>query len=196
MPKLTDTQLVILAAAAQREDGAVLPLPTSLKLVGGALTSVLKSILKKDLVAEQPAVADATAWRKAEDGQRMMLVITHAGRQAIGVEVEQGTDEPKTKAKSKANKRQPAKTGKPARETQTPKPAATSARPGSKQGLLVDLLSRRRGATITEAVEATGWQAHSVRGAISGTLKKKLGLTLTSEKRDGRGRVYRIAGKA
>jgi hypothetical protein len=43
---------------------------------------------------------------------------------------------------------------------------------------------------------ATGWQAHSVRGAISGALKKKLGLEVTSEKIDGRGRVYRIAEAA
>ena len=46
--------------------------------------------------------------------------------------------------------------------------------------------------TIAEAVVATGWQSHSVRGAMSGTLRKKLGLTITSEAVDGRGRVYRI----
>ena len=57
---------------------------------------------------------------------------------------------------------------------------------------MIDLLARKNGATIEEAVKATGWQAHSVRGAISGGLKKKLGMTVTSEKIEGRGRVYRV----
>ncbi len=52
------------------------------------------------------------------------------------------------------------------------------------------------GATIEEIVEATGWQAHSVRGAISGALKKKLGLAVTSEKVQARGRVYRIVERS
>jgi hypothetical protein len=60
---------------------------------------------------------------------------------------------------------------------------------------LVELLSRRDGASIAEAVKATGWQPHSVRGAISGTLKKKLGLAITSDKVEGRGRIYRITRK-
>jgi hypothetical protein len=58
--------------------------------------------------------------------------------------------------------------------------------------LLIDLLSRKHGATLAEAVKATGWEPHSVRGAISGTLKKKLGLNIASEKVVRRGRVYRI----
>ncbi len=68
-------------------------------------------------------------------------------------------------------------------------------RAGTKQALLIDLLKRKKGATIDEIIEATGWQAHSVRGAISGTLKKKLGLTVTSEQIEKRGRVYRIVGR-
>lgn len=68
--------------------------------------------------------------------------------------------------------------------------------PKSKQARLVALLRRRRGASLAELVEVTGWQAHSVRGAISGTLKKKLGLTITAEKVAGRGRVYRLAAAA
>ncbi len=54
MPKLSDTQLVILSAAARREDGTVLPLPRSLKVNKAAATTVLKSLLKKGLVAERP----------------------------------------------------------------------------------------------------------------------------------------------
>ena len=77
-----------------------------------------------------------------------------------------------------------------AKSTSTQSPPA--ARQGTKQALLIDLLKRKKGATIDEAVKATGWQAHSIRGAISGTLKKKLGLTVHSELMGSRGRVYRI----
>ena len=68
----------------------------------------------------------------------------------------------------------------------------TAVRKGTKQTLLIDLLKRKTGATIADLVKATGWQPHSVRGAISGALKKKLGLTVTSEPIEKRGRVYRI----
>ncbi|WP_425300352.1 DUF3489 domain-containing protein [Pukyongiella litopenaei] len=54
------------------------------------------------------------------------------------------------------------------------------------------MLRAEGGATIAEVVAATGWQAHTVRGAMSGALKKKLGLTITSEKVEGRGRVYHV----
>src|SRR5438128_9121434 len=65
-------------------------------------------------------------------------------------------------------------------------------RQGTKLARLIDMLRRERGATVAEAVAALGWQAHSVRGAISGALKKKRGLTIQSEMHDGRGRIYRI----
>lgn len=55
------------------------------------------------------------------------------------------------------------------------------------------MLRRKDGATIEEIIAATGWQAHTVRGAMAGALKKKLELEVTSEKIEGRGRVYRIA---
>ncbi len=56
------------------------------------------------------------------------------------------------------------------------------------------MLSRAKGATIEEMAAQTGWQTHSVRGAISGTLKKKLGLAVISAVVEARGRVYRISG--
>ena len=56
------------------------------------------------------------------------------------------------------------------------------------------MLRRAKGATIDEIVEAFTWQPHTVRGAIAGALKKKLGLNVTSEKDEKRGRVYRIVG--
>jgi hypothetical protein len=65
-------------------------------------------------------------------------------------------------------------------------------RQGPKLARLIDMLRRERGATVAETVAALGWQAHSVRGAMSGALKKKRGLTIQSEMHDGRGRIYRI----
>ena len=193
MTKLTDTQFIILSTAAQRDGGSALPLPKSVKLRDGAINHVLKSLLKKGLLDEQPAGHDGTAWRESKDGQRLTLVISAAGRQAIGIEADQAPKKQSAAAKASAGKRRArakrqAADSKSKRKTQRP-----AARAGTKQSVLIELLSRRDGATIAEAVKATGWQPHSVRGVISGTLKKKLGLAVTSEKVDGRGRVYRVA---
>ncbi len=75
-----------------------------------------------------------------------------------------------------------------------PAPALKPARrrTGTKQEALIAMLRAEGGATIDEIVAALDWQPHTARGAISGALKKKLGLTITSEKVDGRGRAYRI----
>jgi hypothetical protein len=62
----------------------------------------------------------------------------------------------------------------------------------SKQDAVIAMLRRPEGATVDEVANATGWQRHTVRGVFSGTLKKKLGLTLASAKEE-RGRVYRIS---
>ena len=62
----------------------------------------------------------------------------------------------------------------------------------SKQATLIKLLARPGGATIDEMAKATGWQRHSIRGMMSGVLKKRLGLSIASEKEE-RGRIYRIA---
>lgn len=72
-------------------------------------------------------------------------------------------------------------------------PKEREARTGTKQAMLIEMLRSPDGATIEEIVAATGWQPHTVRGAIAGALKKKLGLEVTSEKVEGRGRVYRIS---
>jgi hypothetical protein len=73
-------------------------------------------------------------------------------------------------------------------------PAGGSARPraGSKQARVIGLLQRPEGATIDEIASAMEWQRHTVRGLISGALRKKLGLDIVSEKTD-RGRFYRIS---
>lgn len=65
-------------------------------------------------------------------------------------------------------------------------------RKGTKQALLIEMLNRPAGASLDEIVTATGWQSHTARGAMAGALKNKLGLNITSEKDESRGRVYRI----
>ena len=69
-----------------------------------------------------------------------------------------------------------------------------AARPNSKQAMLIEMLKRSDGATIEEIAKKFEWQPHTVRGAIAGALKKKLGLDVQSEKVEGRGRIYRIEG--
>lgn len=203
MPKLTDTQLVILSTAARRDDGASLPPPKSLKLQGGVVNHVMKSLLKKGLLAERPAGRDGAAWREGKDGRRQSLIITDAGRAAIGVAPDEQSEPPPAIIMPRGSKRSVGRRRKASVPKGAPKPklkakktvSPAEIRPGTKQALLVDLLQRKEGATIAEAVKATGWQPHSVRGAISGTLKKKLGLAVASDKVAGRGRVYRIAAK-
>ena len=75
-----------------------------------------------------------------------------------------------------------------------PEPQPDAKRP-SKQDEVIAMLRRSEGATVDEVASATGWQRHTVRGVFSGTLKKKLGLTIASAKEE-RGRVYRINGPA
>ena len=75
-----------------------------------------------------------------------------------------------------------------------PEPQSNARQP-SKQDGVIAMLRRAEGATVDEVASATGWQRHTVRGVFSGTLKKKLGLTLASAKEE-RGRVYRIAEPA
>jgi len=92
-----------------------------------------------------------------------------------------------TAAKKKATR---TKKAKPKAATKTERAPRTD----SKQSKLIEMLKRPEGVTIAEVVEALQWQAHTVRGAIAGALKKKLGLKIESEKVDAeRGRVYRIA---
>ena len=205
MTKLSDTQLVILGAAAQRADLSVLPLPDSLKLKGGALAKVMDALRNRGMI------------RVIEtDGGPERVVITSEGMAALGLESDDDarTDAPEaataptsaesdapaveapapaaeadgaaTPAKTKPAKRKgKARTTKTAPVSSEPE-AATGATPtakptpraGTKQALMIDMLKRPEGATVEQIAAATGWQHHTIRGAISGALKKKLGLTV------------------
>lgn len=186
---LSDSQLVVLTAACQRADRSVYPLTA--KLPGGAAAKVLGALLKQGLVKEVQAKREDTVWREDKKRGRLTLRATPAAFKALGIdpaetptEADADAGEPVTEADT--GRRRPRKKGEA-------KEKAPRTRADSKQAKLIEMLKRSEGATIDEIVKAFDWQAHTVRGAIAGALKKKLGLNVISEKSEARGRVYRIA---
>ena len=168
--QLSDAQAVILSTACARGDGMVFPVTTGLK--GGAVGNVCKSLLKRGLIEEVAATDLNTVWRHDEERGPITLRATPLAYSTLGI-----TEEPEGPA------------GWPAG---APAPQPARRRSGTKQETLIAMLRAEGGATIDEIVAALDWQPHTARGAMSGALKKKLGLDLTSEKVEGRGRAYRL----
>lgn len=187
MARLFDTQLVILSAACQRDDRLVLPLPERLK--GGAANKVIDSLTAKGFIEEVDAKHGDPIWRKKRNGHGVTLVVTDAAFDALGIEIDADPDSASTCATGRDEV--PAAAEPATALDSAPKTLKT--RENTKQAKLIAMLRAPDGATIEEIVAALDWQSHTVRGAIAGALKKKLGLDVTSEKIDGRGRVYRIA---
>jgi hypothetical protein len=208
--KFSDTQLIILSAASQREDHAVV-LPVNLK--GSAGKKVVDKLMSEALVQELPAKDGMPIWRRDDDNRAYSLRITNAGFKAIALE---GPDDPVQEpcvksaigarltvltARSKMPTKRQSRSGKAAnkkwkvaaRTNAGNKPSSKHAA-GSKQDSVLALLRRPEGASLDVLVKATGWQKHSVRGFLAGTVRKKLKLPLVSEKVDSV-RTYRI-GKA
>jgi hypothetical protein len=182
-----------------RINGAVLPPPGSVQLNPGALRLVLQSLLKQALVQEVPANRDDVSWRETDAGNRMALVISDEGCAAIGVDAI-GTG-PATELNELQRLERPATAPMASAEAAKPLAAisatiASQPKAGTKLSILIEALPQPNGATIEDLIVATGWQAHSIRGAMSGALKKDRGLIVTSEKLEQRGRVYRLPGAA
>jgi hypothetical protein len=195
--QLSDTQLVILSAASQRNDWHVLPLPDHLK--GGAASKVVASLLGKGLIEECDAMRGDPIWRETDDGHGTTLVLTEHAFAALGIAPDDtsGPDAPQTTTGgSTCVDTAPADHDASSVDNAPTAPAGRTSRPlreGTKQATLVAMLRAPEGATIAEIVAITGWQPHTVRGAMAGALKKKLGLNVTSEKSDDRGRVYHVS---
>jgi hypothetical protein len=177
MTKLTETQSIILSAGAQRPENIALPLPKG--LAGAAAKMAVGKMIEHGWLQEVDANMSRgePLWRETGDGHGTTLVVTDAGLVAIGIEP--------VVVKTMAAIRDHA--------AEAPAPKQPTPRAGTKQAMLIEMLQTAEGATMEAIVAATGWQAHSARGAMSGALGKKLGLVVTSAKEDGRGRVYRIS---
>ena len=162
--QLTPSQQLILHHAAQSADGKLNWFPDNIK--GGARKKVLDSLLKRDLIS---ALGDE--WFVAAEGYEALGMprrgpVTLAALDAV------------------------ISTAEAAQPSYTPKPRT---RDNSKQAQVIAMLKRPEGASIPQICETTGWQAHTVRGTFAGAFKKKLGLTIESDKVQGGERVYRIA---
>lgn len=144
----------------------------------------------KDAAARDGLAADTVDGRTAaalikrgylislpRDGQASLLTITREGREAVGLPEERRA----------ARRKKP-----PAGAAPEPEPTLAA---GSKTAALRSLLERPEGATIAQMTEASGWQPHSIRGFVAGTLKKKFQLAVVAEKTDA-GRIYRIVPAA
>jgi hypothetical protein len=181
--KLTDTQLLALSAAAQRDDRCLVPPP---KLKGGALKAVAAKLIAAGLVREVRAKETAAIWRTdAATGRTYALKLTAKGEIAVAEsEADSGA---KSTAKRLDAARAP-RAGKGPIESSQAAPGAdakgddarssddrSQPRANTKLALLVDLLSRDRGATIEELTAATGWLPHTTRAALTRLSKRGFG---------------------
>jgi hypothetical protein len=161
MPRLSTAQRLVLTTAAERADGAVLPPPEALTVRGRARHLMLQGLIKRGLIAERPAREGEPVFAQSDQDRDLALEITTDGRVLIA---------------DRAAVEAAAQPGQAATAKAEPK-AAPAIRPGTKQALLLELLRRQGGATIAEIQDATGWQPHSARAALTGLRKKRLAVT-------------------
>ena len=152
---LTDAQRVVLSHASMQADGAVLPLPRSTRLNSGAVGVLLHSLLKQAFVRERPAGRDDISWREIDGGNRVTLVISDEGCEAIGVDVI-GTGP--AKDIDQLALQLPAPVLVSALPFPTSRASAAEPKAGTKLAILIEALSRPSGATIDDLIVATGWQ--------------------------------------
>ncbi len=195
--KLSDTQLIVLSAAAQREDRCLVA-PKTLR--GGAAQKFAQKLLAAGLAKEIKAKPGAPVWRRDEEAaQSYSLKLTSAGLKAIAIE-EQGAERSSRMQASPTV----AETAEASGTRATPSiPAAEPSRApreGSKSALVVGLVRRDSGATLAELVTATGWLPHTTRAVLTGLRKRGYAVTLERSGKDRESTYHipvepRLAGK-
>lgn len=188
--QLTHTQTQVLQYALDHNDGQVVWFPESVK--GGARKKVLDGLFNRALVTTD----GGTHWYVAAEGYDALgrprpTVASIAPLAPLVADPEMEA----TVAQHEAQWANEAQASAPvALATDLSlDPVKVRSRENSKQAQVITMLKRPEGTTIVQICEATGWQAHTVRGTFAGALKKKLGLTIESDKVQGGERVYRIA---
>ena len=182
MAKLTDTQLIVLSKAAGREDG-IATIPDRFNKAAAA--KVAASLVSRKLMREVRSKPGMPAWRDDDEGRGTSLVITQEGRQAIGIE--EGETEPSNRTPAEDEPRvQPRRPSARKRRASINEPRA-----GSKQALIIKLLSRKSGVTLETMIEATGWLPHTMRAALTRLRKRVYAVLL--ERQDGKPSLYRLA---
>ena len=166
--RLTDIQLILLATAAQRDEGSLLPPPETLGEGPARIRKAVEALIRRGLAEEVPIKKSADAWRS--EGRRSIgVVITHAGRAAIGVEGD---------APEEGGALTPVPVTSPTISPPLPEqPAAADEAPVSpgattKTALVLGMLRRESGATLDELTSATSWLPHTTRAALTGLRKK------------------------
>ena len=187
--KLTDAQLVLLSAAAQRQD---LCLTAPDKLKGAILTKVSERLMKLGLVREVRAKAGMPVWRRDDAAQGYALKLTAAGLKTIAVD--DGSDEATTSKETPQLQSNPRATKATGPDVIGEPAKAFAPRAGSKLARVIDLLQRSEGATITNLIEATGWLPHTTRAVLTGLRKR--GYAVVRERTGGGDSIYRVAGPA
>ncbi len=200
--ELSPAQHAILAKAANSSDGKIKWFPDHIK--GGARKKVLGGLFNRALI-----ICDGTDWFVSAEGYDALGMAnpapTLAPQGAPDATAAPLLADPELEADVAACEALWAKDA----TTEQAKPRTRenehsdvsrgeaervrSTRHNSKQAEVIRMLQRPEGATIGQICESTGWQAHTVRGTFAGAFKKKLGLTITSDKVQGGERVYRIA---
>jgi hypothetical protein len=182
-PKLSDTQLIILSSAAQREDGLAV-LPETLK--GGAAKAAVTKLLGLRLVKEVPVKRGAPAWRTDVGEKPLGLKLTKAGSAALGL-AEAGAGEEEAAPQPKTRR-------KPKKHAPGEDQASREPRAGSKQAQIIALMQRKNGARLAAMVEATGWLPHTTRAALTGLRQK--GYAIERDKSPHGQTVYRLPARA
>jgi len=189
MAKLTDSQLIVLANAAARADGVASP---PQEMGRAAAVKVGSSLVARKLMRESRSKPGMPVWREAE-GKNISLVITRAGRDAIKV----GDDaKPSDLSDREAMEAGAAVKTEKASAAVQPEQHSIGAAPrtGSKQALIVEMLSKEPGATIDALIKATGWLPHTTRAALTGLRKR--GFALERIPQTPGASLYRIANRS